>query len=330
MLSQKRSLFCSILQIFICVNSYASIGKISGQLKIDTSWSPVVYLSHISNFNEMSTISNRMIISKATLDSLGNFEMDISFLPKEEQLFRLHLVKKGYPANCLIIGGKDENHLFLLANSDADIQIVNKNKSTLFRDVILEGYSDNTTFQQITQIATLSNEKIASTNSISKKELLEKSGNEKLRFIADTCNSPLVSLYAIYKSNFEHNYTSNLEYYKAYNKKWKKNHSIYFEIFRKELGISKSLNGVYAFLGLTSFLLILSIVYIFMRNKKKNLLADLSIQERKIFNLMQEGLTNQQISDECNIGLSTVKSHISKIFSKLNIKSRKEVLNLKE
>jgi DNA-binding CsgD family transcriptional regulator len=41
-----------------------------------------------------------------------------------------------------------------------------------------------------------------------------------------------------------------------------------------------------------------------------------------------EGKSNKEISDILLIGLSTVKSHVNSIYSKLGINSRKDVLNL--
>ncbi len=328
MYSHKKILSCGIIPLFFCFNTYASEGKLSGQLQIDDSWSPVIYLSYIPNYNELNTISNNMIISWDSIDSLGNFEMDISFLPKGESLFRLHLVKKDYPPNTLIIGGKDENHFFFLANGEAEIRIKGTKKFPIFGDVKIEGYSDNLTFQHITKIAAQSNDEISLVSSLAKKELIEKATSEKLRIIADTCKNPLVSLYAIYKSGFENNYSTNLDFYNAYNKKWRKNESAYFNAFRKKLGTTKNRSGLYVALVILSLLFSFSVVYIFKNKKKKNPLKDLSIQERRIFTLIQEGLSNQQISDECNIGLNTVKTHVRNIFSKLNVKSRKDIFNL--
>jgi DNA-binding NarL/FixJ family response regulator len=68
---------------------------------------------------------------------------------------------------------------------------------------------------------------------------------------------------------------------------------------------------------------------LYLRINKKRKLKKLSVQERKIFVLLQQGATNQEISDECHIEISTVKSHLNSIFSKLKIKSRKEALNIK-
>lgn len=328
-LSQKLISFFVIILLFQSANIYASKSTISGKLVIDSTWNPMVYMSYIPNFREMNNISNNMIISEATLDSLGNFNIDISFLPEKDNLFRIHLVKKGNLPNTLIIGGKDENHLFFIANRNADIKITNNQQASLFENVKFEGYSDNIVFQQITNMVALSNEDIASAKSLSKKELIDKATSEKLRFIADTCKSPLVSLYALYKSNFESNYLSNSSFYKSYLKKWKDNHSHYFEEFRKQLPIAKNRIGIYLLISSFCLLLIASMTFIIIKMRKDYKLKKLSIQERKIIGLIQEGMTNQQISDECNIGLSTVKSHVSSIFSKLNVKSRKDILNWK-
>ena len=48
-------------------------------------------------------------------------------------------------------------------------------------------------------------------------------------------------------------------------------------------------------------------------------MKNLSVQERKIYTLLKEGKSNKEISEELNIGLSTVKSHASNIYSKLKI-----------
>jgi len=73
------------------------------------------------------------------------------------------------------------------------------------------------------------------------------------------------------------------------------------------------------------------IPFIILRKKKfdqKRNLKNLSLQERRIFEFLREGATNQEISNQCLISINTVKSHVSNIYSKLNIKSRKDLMNL--
>lgn len=56
----------------------------------------------------------------------------------------------------------------------------------------------------------------------------------------------------------------------------------------------------------------------------------LTNQEIKILQLIQKGKSNKEIASELYIELSTVKSHINKLYSKLNIKNRKEAMVITE
>ena len=80
--------------------------------------------------------------------------------------------------------------------------------------------------------------------------------------------------------------------------------------------------------------LILAVIGLFafilkMRNKESQSSFnedDLSKQERNIRYLILEGKSNKEIANELFISLSTVKSHISNIYSKLRVSDRRELL----
>lgn len=55
----------------------------------------------------------------------------------------------------------------------------------------------------------------------------------------------------------------------------------------------------------------------------------LSIREKEIFDLIISNNTNKEIANALSISINTVKFHIKNIYEKLNIKSRKEALLLK-
>lgn len=55
---------------------------------------------------------------------------------------------------------------------------------------------------------------------------------------------------------------------------------------------------------------------------------DLSEREREVLALMVEGLNNQQIADRLVVSLSTAKSHVSNILSKLGVATRTEAVSL--
>jgi DNA-binding CsgD family transcriptional regulator len=320
------------LLLFLLINqNVESQSGISGQIIIDTTiWNPIVYLSIIPDFDQMNTMSNEMIIDKASIDNFGRFRFNTLYFPNEDNLFRIHLSKKSDPPASLIIGGKDENHFFLIANKNSSITIRDTCQQELIKGIVIEGYYPNQILRQINEIASYLDS--ASFNGTQIKiELIRGAIFDKLRSYADTCSNPLVGLYALYKSEFEKNYPINQQYYKNFLVKWKQERSSYFNEFRKKIPQSENFRGKFPFLICGAFLIIgflacLSYFKLFKRNQ--NPLRDLSVQERKIFALIMEGKSNKEISDILIIGLSTVKSHINNIYSKLGISSRKDVLNL--
>ncbi len=88
----------------------------------------------------------------------------------------------------------------------------------------------------------------------------------------------------------------------------------------EKYAISKWINII---LGCIVFGL-LAFVYSLKRNKNKSI-ASLSKQEVNIKNLILQGKSNKEIANELFVSLSTVKTHITNIYQKLNISSRNEL-----
>ncbi len=315
----------------VCFSQSNSEPSIKGKLHIDSRWKPVVYLSYIPTFKDMSKMSSQMIIAEAKVDSLGYFSFPVNQLPKSDRLYRIHISKKKAPPASLIIGGEEENHIFFIANPNVNIYISNTDSLGIFNKHKIQGYLPNNDLSSINKI--IENRKTeSSTDSRIKREFLEKNINSKLRRIADTSSHPIVSLYALNQSNFESTFLENQKFYKNYLKKWKNEDSLYFTEFRTKLPTEEN-TYIYKFLliALGFFSLGFIINYLIVprkKHKQNRILTSLSIQERKIFALLQDGKSNKEISEELNIGISTVKSHISSIYNKLNVKSRKDILNL--
>ena len=321
-----------LLASITCFSQSNDEPSIKGKLQLDSIWEPVVYLSHIPTFNDMNTMSSRMIIAEAKIDTSGYFSFPTSQLPLEDNLFRIHLSKKGQPATSLIIGGEEENHIFFIANPSSEIHISNADSLGLFGDYDLKGYHPNADLITIDRIIA-DNETKAASNSLIKREFLENTLNEQLRRVADTSSHPIVSLYALNKSKFESTFLDNQKFYEAYLDKWADDDSSYFRELRNKLPKEEQTSMYwYLIVGIGFFVMGFLINYFFVSKQKKkqnSLLSTLSVQERKIFHLIQSGRSNKEISEEYNIGISTVKSHVSNIYSKLNIKSRKEAMDIK-
>lgn len=63
------------------------------------------------------------------------------------------------------------------------------------------------------------------------------------------------------------------------------------------------------------------------QNGGSDSLNKLSFREKEIFDLIVQGESNKMIAEKLNISVNTVKFHIKKIYDKLQIKSRREVVN---
>ena len=90
----------------------------------------------------------------------------------------------------------------------------------------------------------------------------------------------------------------------------------------EKLKWSRSVN-----IGLIALILLLA--YAVVRQRKgqnKSILPKLSKQETLVRNLILQGKSNKEIANELYISLSTVKSHITNIYSKLNVANRRELL----
>ena len=65
-----------------------------------------------------------------------------------------------------------------------------------------------------------------------------------------------------------------------------------------------------------------------LRNSEDGRLLDLSAQERRVFDLIGEGLTNRQIADEVCLAEKTVKNYVSNLLTKLGMSRRTEAAAL--
>ncbi|MCP4761502.1 MAG: helix-turn-helix transcriptional regulator [archaeon] len=302
--------------------------QITGKLSIDDTWDSKIYISYIPTYDDMYFMSNEMIIAETDIDSLGYFEFEIDFLPKGENLYRLHLAKKGDTRATLIIGGKDENHLFFIIGHPSKIDFTSSSTYPPFKNITFVNSRENNDFQQISDMVYIS-DSLAGESSAAKRLLIEKQLRNDLLSIADTSSNFLVGLYAIHKSKFESNYLSNVDFYESYIQRWRNKDNTYFNSFAKKLPKRNDTNIVLIIIVLTITLTIVGFLLGKFWLDPNRKIKRLSIQERKVYELLQQGDTNQDIANHLNIGLSTVKSHVSSIYSKLNIKSRKEITNMK-
>lgn len=67
-------------------------------------------------------MSYDMIIPETEIDSLNNFKFKLNNLSKTDRFYRLHVSKRESPRTSLIIGGPDQNFLFVIAKKIQKLQ----------------------------------------------------------------------------------------------------------------------------------------------------------------------------------------------------------------
>ena len=64
----------------------------------------------------------------------------------------------------------------------------------------------------------------------------------------------------------------------------------------------------------------------FVLNEKELDRLDLSKRELEVLQLMAQGLSNQEIAERLYVSLSTIKTHSTKLFEKLDVKRRTQAI----
>ena len=333
-----------ILSLVFSVLAFtSSASSIKGKVVIDESWEPVIYLSAINSFDDFSTASFDFLVYQTVIDSSGYFEMKDIILPKGDRIYRLHICKKDDPISTIIIGGKDENFIHFIMNDTSSINIYAESEKPFFGNSIVVGNNANPTFSLLINLQ----KELLSPPSLPSKqnrEFRKKQILNKYMDVVDTSYNVIIKLLALHLIN-ESVESPELELMEKTGNELQVSDTSnpYYQSFVEELeylvyqsgqsGLTKA-----EWLTLAILLLLFIMIGGVLLKRKGNrrdsviaanteLLQSLSVQEKKVFELLKTGASNKEISSELNIEVSTVKSHVYKIFSRLRVKSRKEIVN---
>lgn len=306
----------------------------TGKIALDSTWQKVAYLSLLPSFEDMHTLNKDFVIGEARLDGNGRFSFKTDFLPKYEALYRVHFVKKGDPMATLIMGGQQENHFFFVASRNDSIQMLLESTQSAISETKVLGLDANRVIAEI-NACKIAFYEMNGENPALKAQLLDLAYQEQMQQIADSTQYLMAGLYAIYQGNFYNSQSANG--YQFFIEKWQNNDSPYFKEFAKKIALPKSKKqGLLWIITALVFGFLLGVVLSALWFKKQEkiesidekdvLVNDLSVQEKKVLKLLESGLSNKEISSELNIGVNTVKSHVSSVLGKLKVKSRRELM----
>jgi len=334
---------CLVLSIAVANNSLGYI--VHGQLKgYSPKWKNRIFLASIKSINAFEMAAADMKVNEAVIDNEGNFELKGNNLPEEISFYRIYLTNRP-DYGMQLLAGSDHNFIHLLLNNKSDITLTADLTSQPFYLAQIKGsphtldfagyykqiyYLANTNYYNPSDQRALSDKKIF--------ELTEKSISKN--------NDPYYSIFALTELNWEKEYNLHPAFFKSTIERLAKqlpndnyvaelNNRLNLMAFETSPFREYLTTKTFAILVCVCFLSIGLFIYQSVRLHKRkepaavkeqpSLAERLSQKELEIATLMVKGKTNKEISGLMFIEVSTVKTHVSNIYQKLNISGRKEL-----
>lgn len=318
--------------------------EISGRLaNYDSLWHNKIYLSYIDANDRFNHLSEKQIINSTTIDEQGFFVLKGINLPEFNSIVRIHLTKSD--ESFLLFSGDPINYLILVANNSSQIHIDAKNFSKHPLDYTVTGdfvkqNEEIKEFQNLAKTSTTINPFAHSEKSL---EIISDNQAHIARSFCEKSKNPLVNAFALHNINLEKDYNRHTAFYDRFFKKNSIYESSYIKVLEREVEIikykyGKTNNSASYFVILVLILIILCltayIVYMRKRYAKlppvgkksnpKQLIELLTKREKEILELVAKEYQNKDIAQELHLGVSTIKTHLSKIYQKLGVKNRQE------
>ncbi|SHI69506.1 regulatory protein, luxR family [Aquimarina spongiae] len=303
---------------------------VSGYLNIDQSekWENKVTLSKI-DLNDQDSDYHAIPIATASITEEGFFAFDQEHFENHAQLYKLQLQPLSDKEKKKLSEKIKNYKLFIASKKDT----VSFHKTTKYFDKYTTTSKADLEWQKLKKFnARFEN---LTSDFDTKQYLIETKG-----YVKDSLQILLVKLIGIKalddQNLLEKDIKKNPKYYVDLLQELKsseldpatylylenKLHLITKELTTQKYQVSLWANAVAIFI---IGLLIGGIFY--MKNKRNVRQIPLSKQEQIVKDLIQSGKSNKEIANELFVSISTVKTHISNIYSKLNIANRQELLS---
>lgn len=343
----KQLFYCSLF--FYCTLLSAQF-KFSGEVTPQFA-NATAYLTVVDEYQKSDLFITEKIIQECQIDSLNRFTFSGDFLAAKNMLYKIYVDTCNDDVSDykhLLSHCETSQSILFIANNTDSIHFPLNGLSQLFCD-IENSSKQNTAVLELNQLQEQLLANLQSSKSDAQRTVIYKNCFQKLQEFSTTFNDPLVELYAFhlyanetsfcrpfYLNDLKHNayyinlldrisdtypnseYAAQLE-----NDLNKDNYTLL-----KEKNASTSI-FIYLIGGLLVISLLINFILIRRQQTPKETTLDykdvLTPQEQNIFELMRDKHSNKNIAEQLFISVSTVKTHINNIYSKLNISSRKEV-----
>ena len=340
----------TILLILTMSLPLAAQYRIEGKVNIGPEWQPKIYLAAVKKLSAYYKTSPDMIVNTAPVDSNGVFTLEGDNLPSERQFYRIYLMKKqntDYDA-CLYFDGDDHNFVHVILENGGQLSLAASHTSIApFGDYSVQGDPENHLMRSLAKIVFPSFYFYRIKFSTELKFSENKLHTDLINF-ADTCTNPLVALAAINHVDFDEYFDRNESFYRAFGDRLKseipnsfytKNYLLKVAYYANEESNNRSGWATGFTQGLFLGVMLLWVGYLIQRQKRAkekaskssdNSTVDISLttKEKEILALIRDGKTNKEIANGLFVEVSTVKTHINKIYSKIGATNRNEAQSI--
>jgi len=344
---QKLLFYCILLlNIFTTSAQFQFSGEVTDNFKDATA-----YLTIVDEYQKSDLLLTEKIIQECKIDSLQQFIFKGDFLASKNMLYKIHVDSCNDEIS-------DSKHLLNHCETSHSILFIANNTDTVFFPLndlsqlfceIKQSSKHNTAVLEINALQETLLSNLQNSKSDAQRTIIYKSCFLKLQEFSKSFDDPLIELYTYHlyaneKSFSRPFYLADLKessYYVDLLERLTQSYpkSNYVKQYKSDLKkdsyslleSNNSRNGILIYI--ISALLIISIlvnILLFKKNNTKkaqklDYKTILTPQEQKVFELMHQKSSNKIIADTLFISVSTVKTHINNIYSKLNISSRKEI-----
>ncbi|MDF1696794.1 MAG: LuxR C-terminal-related transcriptional regulator [Saprospiraceae bacterium] len=331
-------------------NAFAEY-EIKGKLNLSSGWQHQIFLSTIPKLDDYYKADPSNIIQVGNIEDDGSFILKGNNLPLEARYYRLYVIKEEHSEfdACIYVDRDDHNFIHIILDNTTKIDVQSDpNQYAPFGNYSIIGDKVNQSLRDLNMMIIPSyyfyQIKFPSELQFSKQKL-----NRDLFQFADSCEHILVSLAAMINTEMDHYYDIESEKYLEFGNRLGaqlNNHSYSDDYFRKmnyhsgDKQTSQLPTWIIILISSLAIALTVAFVKIFQLSKslgeKSNQISEkqsqpfinITNQEEKILSLILQEKSNKEIASELFIELSTVKTHINKLYSKMGVKNRTEAKNM--
>lgn len=344
---QKQLLYYTLL--FYCMQLNAQF-KFSGEVN-NQYQNATAYLTVVDEYQKSELFITEKIIQECQIDSLNQFVFFGNHLTSKNMLYKIYVDTCNDDVSNykhLLDHCETSQSIVFIANNTDSIHFPLNDLSQLFCE-IKNSSRQNTAVLELNQLQEQLLANLQSSKSDAQRTVIYKNCFQKLQEFSTTFNDPLVELYAF------HLYANETSFSRPFYLKDLKHNTYYINLLSrisdaypnseyakqlendlnndnytllKEKNASTSIY-IYILSGVLVISILLNFLLFRRQKTKKNTVVNykdiLTPQEQNVFVLMHQKHSNKTIAEQLFISVSTVKTHINNIYSKLNISSRKDV-----